>query len=278
MLPIGQSPDLLTWNQTLAKVFCATDHEDGITLLLRGLEKLINATSGIITIYPQARPPNTTHHRLLANESLELQIDKYASGAYLLDPFYQKAVVECAEGVFTIADIAPNGFRESEYYNVFYKKLGLCDEVCALIQSEHNQSAVTISLARHRQEQPFSADEKKLLLTVYPLLNAIITRWLNDKADDTSVNFGNHLDSALATFGCSVLTPRECEVLQLILHGCSIKFVAKKLGNSLETIKHHRKNIYTKLDVRSQAELFYLFIASIKSMPHSTTADPLTFL
>lgn len=278
MLPTCQSPDLLVWNQTLAKVFCAHDNDDGITLLLRGLETLINASSGIITIYPQAGPPLTTHHRLLANESSELQIDKYASGAYLLDPFYQKAYVEHASGIFTIADVTPSGFRESEYYNLFYQKLGLCDEICALFQGKNNQNTVTISLARHRLEKPFSADEKNLLLTVYPLLSAIVTRWLNDKSENAPANFGNHLENALATFGSSVLTPRECEVLHLILHGCSIKFVAEKLGNSLETIKHHRKNIYTKLDVNSQAELFYLFIASIKSMPQNTSADPLTFI
>lgn len=50
------------------------------------------------------------------------------------------------------------------------------------------------------------------------------------------------------------LTQREKEVLTLLASGCSNKEVAHHLCNSLETIKHHRKIIKSKLSLSSPAD------------------------
>nr|WP_272873579.1 helix-turn-helix transcriptional regulator [Aliamphritea spongicola] len=71
------------------------------------------------------------------------------------------------------------------------------------------------------------------------------------------------------------MTQRETQVLQLILRGYAVKFIAQKLDISPETIKHHRKNIYAKLDISSQAEMFHLFIDSLRMMRADSPADPL---
>lgn len=57
------------------------------------------------------------------------------------------------------------------------------------------------------------------------------------------------------------LTPRECEVVELILEGKGSPQIAESLFISLGTVKNHRKNIYQKLDIRSQAELFNLLMS-----------------
>lgn len=269
--------DLVSWNKTLAQVLQQNYNTQAIALLLRGLEQLIKGSSGLVTVYPPTGKPQTTHQRLLANENHQLQIDKYASGAYLLDPFYCQAVSKTGEGVFTLANVAPTGFEQSEYYDLFYQQLGFRDELCCLFQLDQRH-IVTISMVRHCDEAAFSSEDIKLLTTVFPVLKAIVSSWLVQDNCPQSPALEWQLDQALASFGQSVLTPRECKILQLILHGYSVKVIAQKLENSLETIKHHRKNIYLKLDVSSQAELFYLFIASLKAMPHSSEADPLTFM
>lgn len=274
---MSSNVDLKAWNQTLAQVLSKNYNEEAIALLLKGIETLTRSSSGMVTLYPHAKPPHTSHHRLLANEDPSIQIDKYDSGAYLLDPFYRKAYDERAEGVFTMHDVAPIGFEKSEYYNIFYKQLGYCDEMCVLLQLEQ-QAIVSISLARHISERSFSKDDIEQLTIIFPLLKAIIVQWVQKQEQSSDYNLEWQLDNALVNFGQSILTPRECEILHLILHGYSIKVIAQKLENSLETIKHHRKNIYVKLDVSSQAELFYLFIASLKAMPENSTADPLTFM
>ncbi len=51
------------------------------------------------------------------------------------------------------------------------------------------------------------------------------------------------------------LTTREKEIVAQIVDGLSFKMIAANLGNSLETIKTHAKNIYKKLHVNSKAEV-----------------------
>ena len=51
------------------------------------------------------------------------------------------------------------------------------------------------------------------------------------------------------------LTNKEKEVVAQIVDGLSYKMIASNLGNSIETIKTHAKNIYKKLQVNSKAEV-----------------------
>lgn len=52
------------------------------------------------------------------------------------------------------------------------------------------------------------------------------------------------------------LSPRECEVYELMVAGCSSEAIALRLGISRHTVKDHRKQIFRKLRVGSLAELF----------------------
>lgn len=51
------------------------------------------------------------------------------------------------------------------------------------------------------------------------------------------------------------LTPRENEVLQLIVEGKSTKAISKLLHVSVKTVESHRKQLMTKLKIQSIAEL-----------------------
>jgi FixJ family two-component response regulator len=51
------------------------------------------------------------------------------------------------------------------------------------------------------------------------------------------------------------LTPREGEVMELVVAGDSSKAIGKKLGISPKTVDIHRANIMKKLDVHTVAEL-----------------------
>lgn len=50
------------------------------------------------------------------------------------------------------------------------------------------------------------------------------------------------------------LTPREHDVLSLLVRGYSYKMAAGELNVSIETLRYHVKNIYTKLHVNSKSE------------------------
>lgn len=53
----------------------------------------------------------------------------------------------------------------------------------------------------------------------------------------------------------SQLTEKEKQIVACMVDGQSFKMIAANLGNTLETIKSHVKNIYRKLHVNSKAEV-----------------------
>ena len=92
-------------------------------------------------------------------------------------------------------------------------------------------------------------------------------------APQASLELGRLVQEAAANFGRTVLTPRERDVVTLILRGYSTKSISQALGISPGTVKVHRENIYGKLGISSQAELFNLFIASVSVTEGGAGAD-----
>ena len=62
------------------------------------------------------------------------------------------------------------------------------------------------------------------------------------------------------------LTPREAEVLRLLVEGYANKVVANKLGLSNRTVESHRANALTKLRIKGLAAVMDLMLAA-KSEP-----------
>src|SRR3990167_4443019 len=56
------------------------------------------------------------------------------------------------------------------------------------------------------------------------------------------------------------LSPREKEVMQLVVGGRLTKTIADRLGVSMRTVEMHRSNIMKKMKVNSQAELAWLVL------------------
>ena len=91
---------------------------------------------------------------------------------------------------------------------------------------------------------------------------------LRSLADDHDADYSPYLDSLLdacqAAFGESVrprsrempdpLTPRELEIMRLICEGYSNPEIAGELVVTLNTIKKHTSNIYSKIAVRSRTQ------------------------
>lgn len=61
----------------------------------------------------------------------------------------------------------------------------------------------------------------------------------------------------------ALLTPREREVLDLIVAGRANKVIARQLQVSEKNVEYHRANIKRKLDVDSLAELIQLVLSSM---------------
>jgi DNA-binding CsgD family transcriptional regulator len=68
------------------------------------------------------------------------------------------------------------------------------------------------------------------------------------------------LEASVQQLKGAQLTARELDVGRLMLSGCSSKEIARKLEISIETVKVHKKHMYSKLGIKSQSELFSIFL------------------
>jgi DNA-binding NarL/FixJ family response regulator len=64
-------------------------------------------------------------------------------------------------------------------------------------------------------------------------------------------------------FGDNILTQREREITQLLLRGHSTKSVARELDIAPGTVMVHKRNLFSKLGITSQYELFSRFIDNL---------------
>ena len=248
--------------------------ESGFAAALgNGIRELIEADDVSLIRYPDAGPPLIEYH-LPPKRRGKTTLDRYVKGPFLLDPFYRAAQVEERFGVFRLQALAPIGFKDSEYFRTWYHECGFQDECGLLIKLD--RGALNLALGMTDSSRRFSKRQVDRLKAVFPAVEALARRhWGQLTPTVESSNLRMRLQESLSAFGSSMLTRREQQVIELVLLGNSTRLVADKLGISAETVKLHRKHAYAKLDISSQAELFYLFVDALASHTGDSGADPL---
>jgi DNA-binding NarL/FixJ family response regulator len=97
-------------------------------------------------------------------------------------------------------------------------------------------------------------------------LNNIWRRWdVNARSSDRNESLHHRLTRCFENFGDSKLTGRERQITQLLLRGHSAKSVARELRIAPGTVMVHKRNLFAKLGITSQYELFSLFIKDLSN-------------
>ncbi len=264
------------YSKRLAPVVSSIGQSSFFDQLMAFLKKLTPIDNAVILYYHQQQP--TLSYNDLPPANRPTHIDFFLKGAYLLDPCY-RAAQGGHEGFYRLDELAPVGFRKSEYYKNYFRHTGLIDECGYLfrLNAQVPGDWLNISLCRDEHHQRFSLSQQRLLQDIATLLRSLCQQhWQRtDHSQHQGDDLHRHLSAALSHFGTSVLTEREAQIIQLFLHGHSTKSIAQKLSISPETVKLHRKHSYAKLDITSQSELFYLFIDALSSMQPPFDDDPL---
>ena len=210
------------------------------------------------------------------DEAVRAALEVYTEVAYVLDPFFLRFREKKGDEVLRLREIAPDTFRKSEYYHQFYKRMGLRDE-CGLLIHISDNAALFFSFGAHEKGRITSPAR----LAVATAFVAALARrhWtaLTPSRPDGTGRLAAHLEAAFDAFGTSVLSPRESEITQMILRGHSSKSIARVFGNSPETIKVHRRRIFSKLGIASQGELLSLFLSALAVTPVASIDDPLMY-
>ena len=265
---------LAQYSQHLARLLPAVGEAEFPGLLIDMLRQLVSFDDATIAVYPGTDLPVIEYFQV-PEEGGASTLDVFVRGAFLLDPFYLAATRDRKFGVFRLRDLSPSSFRDSEYYRSWYRNCGYQDE-CGFLIPLGPEGFINIALGKTAFRAKFGQRELALFEAVLPVVQTLCQQhWAGSNTAQPSVNLRAQLHSALDCFGSSLLTDREAQVIKLVLHGHSTKSLAEKLSISVETVKLHRKHAYAKLEIGSQAELFYLFLDSLMSAGNYAGGDTL---
>jgi DNA-binding CsgD family transcriptional regulator len=186
--------------------------------------------------------------------------DEYVGGLYRLDPFYLFSMGGFTPGLYRLDEVAPEHFRETDYYHRYFAHNVVADEVQFLTPLE-GQGVLSLSLG---SKQQFTEDEIGSLCLYAPWILPLLqipshTKHTGSK-DGIIPAMG--LEEQLRRRGAPNLTDREIQTAMLLLAGHSTKGIAAQMGISPETVKVHRRNLYDKLGVSTEAGIFALFLKS----------------
>lgn len=218
--------------------------------------------NAIIYAFEYGDPPRCLLKTKQENNSA---VKLYQQGAYLEDPFYHALHRGNGTEVVTLHQLAPEGFYQTDYYRHFYHKTGWHDEIGLLLQLTPKQS-IGIFFGSVQRAKVLCSPSLIELNSALTLAKSMI------RLHGNVVPTHQPLSSVSLAHGAhrlyAALTPREQQIVELILDGNGSQQIAVRLFISLGTVKNHRKSIYSKLGIHSQAELFSLFL----SLPQSHSA------
>jgi len=221
--------------------------------------KLCEHHGCVVFRYCGADPPEFVYTDF-ENKAAKTKFFEYRNRAYVLDPFYELFRAKVPDSVAKLSDIAPDRFFRSTYYREYYRKTGASDEA-GIFCWTGSECLTVASFARRHGAPSFGKAEIAVIARILPVVTACIRlheRMVASAAAPPAQRIPPACPSRLMP--AAGLTQREQAIAELILKGHSSLSIALVLGISVETVRVHRKNLYRKLDVSSQAQLFALAV------------------
>ncbi len=231
----------------------------------------------VLLVYSPRRRPVLIHDGYTDRIS-QPALDAYLDHAYLLGPFYVASVGGHPPGLWRMGDLAPDSFFASGFMTapdvhpcISTEAGTLAEEVGFLIPLQDGVTA-TYSLMRVVQGQGFSPAEFEALRAIEPILRrSIADEWsLRQPPQNQGICAGQDMETLFAALFSDCLTVTQRRVVSLLLRGHSALSIAMTMGISEGTAKNHRANIYKRLNISSQGELFRLFIDHLGRRPAAT--------
>jgi len=253
--------DSAEWHAGVAGIIASDKAGSTAAALIAALEAVVEHEGTCLIAFHNDARPAVLHHTL-EPAGRKHYLERYLAGPYLLDPLYQLAVRRGKPTLCRFRDELPDRFRSSEYYRQYCERTHLLDEMDYLTQVS---GRTTVVLVIGRRSRMFTKAELQRLETVEPVVQAAIRKvwdeWVrkagNPRGDDA---MHERLTRCFEQFGEAVLTDREREISQLLLRGHSSKSIARELRIAPGTVMVHKRNLFGKLGISSQYELFSMLI------------------
>lgn len=268
---------LSQWNHDLARAIAAVGTDKFFPALVDAIKKRVKISYPQVWLYHKELPPTVLYHEI-PREAQASQIDEYLEGPYREDPFFQTSINRPKNRIYLLSRITAGKLGESNYYQDYYAGTGTVDEAIFLAPVRGG-SVINISIMRLPEHGEFTEEEYQFMYSLADPIAELIR--VHSQFEVFAVKnliqpgINHQIDLAFRTFGSSLLSPREKDVLELMLRGYGTDTSATRLSIARETIRRHRKSIYRKLDVNSQTDLFSLFLNSMSCLGEAGGDDPL---
>lgn len=246
----------ITWHQTIGRLIEQLDEPNFWLKLTRQLKHIIDFDSWVVLVFSD-KPPVVLAESPTADGKEDKLFKDYISAFYLIDPFYINNREKRKTGLYLLDDVAPEYFEQTDYYQHYFRLNIVKDELQLNYQIDSEKS-LCLSLG---SQYPFKKEQLTTIQLIQPWLLGLMKQRFNlekslHQADSKPLFTNNTSLNKIQ----NLLSNREFEVSCLLLSGYSTKEISRKLNITIETIKVHRKHIYSKLGIHSHAELFSLFL------------------
>lgn len=269
---------LSKWNLDLSRAISALGTEDFFPALIAAIRGQVQVDYPQIWLYHRELPPRILFHDI-PKSALGVQVDQYLDGPYQEDPFYQASMQQPRSKIYRLSRVTVGKLQESQYYRDYYADTGTVDEA-VYVSKLRSGNVINLSMMRLPEHGEFTDQEyENLYLLAEPVSELIKSHSEHDEFAVTHLiqpGIDHQIDLAFRTFGESMLSPREKDVLELMLRGYGTDVSAQRLAIAVETVRRHRKSIYRKLDVSSQTDLFSLFLNTMSCLGQAAGKDPLS--
>ncbi len=257
------------WLDSVGRIIAADDASATADALIKAITRIVRHEGTCLLAFHAFAPPEVLHHTL-EPAAASHYLDRYLAGPYLLDPLYQLALRKEKPALCRFRDETPDRFHSSEYYRQYCERTHLADEIDYL---QDVAETTTLALVVARRERAFGKAEIGRLERVAPIVQAAMrslwARWPGQAAQgEERLGMHQRLTRCFENFGNGLLTERERETTQLLLRGFSTKAIARKLGIAPGTVMVHKRNLFSKLGITSQYELFSRFIDTLTAEDH----------
>lgn len=249
--------------ERIAAALAAAGSESYFPALVDLAGSLVAHDRVTVTRYSTGRRPQFITHRNFSDELAQRYLEVY----YPFDPFHTYWARTERTGIVPLSRFSSAELKRGRYIAEFLAQSVIRDEVGILLDDGPRS---TLGVFLERAAKPFSSHDVARLESAFPALEALhaLHRKSAERPRPAMAASRTSPQSAKAPATSTgglwpELTPREHEVVTLVLAGHPSRDIARRLGISPGTVRNHRLSIYGKLDITSEREVFLAYLDRI---------------
>jgi DNA-binding CsgD family transcriptional regulator len=251
----------IAWHRTVGRLIDQLDKPVFWPALLGVLADYVAFDSWVVLLFFPEQSPLVLAEQTMADGGVDTLFQDYLQGLYRLDPFYVASLEHRHAGLLRLDEVAPDRFPFTDYYQRYFSLNIVEDEVQFNLPREDG-STLCLSLGAG---QRFSPQQMATLSLLQTWVIALMRQRLHFEQASTAKPVAIAHAAVYGGLEGQGLTLRENEVAQLMLSGHSSKAIAHRLQISVETVRVHKKHLYSKLGINSQSELFSVFLRASRA-------------